>query len=143
MDHRGKDCVAAAADNANEIDLVYDRNDYNNRGLPLWPHGASVVLLDGPGGSVGEALRISKIFDDHVVHTVIPKGAKCASACASIVFIAGKYRTIEEGGLLGQHSCSLRGLKDQECNNLVSQHALEHGVSYGSVAMIVGYVAPA
>ncbi|WP_246205853.1 hypothetical protein [Microvirga arsenatis] len=114
----------------------------NLSGLPLWPHGASVLLLDSPGGSVGEALRISKLLDDNPVHTVIPKGAKCASACASIIFIAGKFRTVEEGGLFGQHSCSLRGVKDTECNHLIAQHAMAHGVSYGSVAAFVTYVPP-
>jgi hypothetical protein len=112
------------------------------RGLQFWPHSAFVLLLDGPGGSVGEALLISRLLDGYVAHTVVPKGAKCASACASIVFIAGKYRTIEEGGLLGQHSCSTRGVKDQQCNDLLSKNAFLHGVSYGSVAAFVTYVAP-
>jgi hypothetical protein len=119
-----------------------DRLSENLRSLPRWPHGALVLILDGPGGNVGEALRISKLLDDYEAHTVIPKGAKCASACAFIVFIAGKYRTVEEGGLFGQHSCSVQGVKDQGCNDMLSRHALEHGVSYGSVAAFVTFVAP-
>lgn len=106
------------------------------------PYGLAVLLLDSPGGLVGEAMSISELLDRKPVHTVIPNGAKCASACASIVFIAGKNRTIEEGGLLGQHSCSRDGVPDEECNELLSRHAVEHGVSHGSVKAFVTYVSP-
>ena len=106
------------------------------------PHGAKVVLLDSPGGSVDEALRISEILRSSSVHMVIPEGARCASACASIVFIAGKYRTIEEGGMFGQHSCSKEGVSDPDCNEIIAQHAFGRGVSHGSVAAFVTFVAP-
>ncbi|ABS14566.1 periplasmic protein-like protein [Brucella anthropi] len=106
------------------------------------PYGTPVVLLNSPGGSVAEALKISKIFDASPVHTVIPKGAKCASACASIVFIAGKYRTMEDGAAFGQHSCSINDRKFETCNEIISQHAVLHGVSHGSVAAFVTYTDP-
>lgn len=106
------------------------------------PYGLPVLLLDSPGGSVGEAMRISALLDARPVHTVVPDGAKCASACASVIFIAGKDRTVEDGGLLGQHSCSLNGVPDKACNDALSQHAVEHGVSYGSVEAFVTYVPP-
>lgn len=61
------------------------------------PHGLPVVLLNSTGGSVAEALRLSALFTQKPIHAVIPAGAQCASACASILFIAGKNRTIEEG----------------------------------------------
>lgn len=108
----------------------------------LFPHGYPVLLLDSLGGSVAEALRISEHLDTHHVHTVVPDGAKCASACASIVFIAGKLRTIEPFGLIGQHSCSVNGIADQRCNELLSQHALKHGVSHGSVSAFVTFTPP-
>lgn len=75
-------------------------------------------------------------------HTVIPDGASCASACASIVFIAGKYRTMESFGRFGQHSCSVSGVPDPECNEVLSQHAVSNGVSHGSVAAFVTYTDP-
>jgi hypothetical protein len=107
------------------------------------PHGLPVLLLSSNGGSVGEALRISQVFSEKPVHTVIPAGARCASACASIVFIAGSIRTVEQGGLLGQHSCSAGGVANQECNDMLASHALAHGVSHGSVAAFVTYASPA
>lgn len=107
------------------------------------PHGLPVVLLDSPGGGVAEALNISKVFSRKNVHTVIPSGKGCASACASIVFVAGSMRTIEEGGRLGQHSCSVAGVKDEGCNETISNHAFGHGVSYGSIQAFISYAAPA
>ncbi len=112
------------------------------KGIKPLPHGLPVILLEGRGGSVAEALKISNIFSQTPIHTVVPNGAKCASACASIVFISGKMRTIEEGGYIGQHSCSLNGVPVQECNEIIADHALAHGVSYGSIAAFVTYVPP-
>lgn len=37
-----------------------------------WAHGAKVLLLDSPGGSVEEAFRISAILDENAIHTVVP-----------------------------------------------------------------------
>ena len=110
--------------------------------LPASPHGVPIVLLDSPGGSVTEALLMSKHLNGKPAHMVIANGAKCASACASILFIAGKYRTMEAFGRFGQHSCSLNGIQNQACNDKISEHALNNGVSYGSVAAFVTYVPP-
>ena len=110
--------------------------------LPLSPHGVPVVLLDSPGGAVFEALKISEFLDDQPAHMVIPDGASCASACASILFIAGIYRTVEPLGRFGQHSCSLNGIPVQSCNDTLAEHAVVNGVSYGSVAAFVTYVPP-
>ena len=112
-----------------------------NRLRPL-PHGSPVVLLDSPGGNVAEALEIAEIFDKQQVHTIVPNGAQCASACASILFVGGALRTVEPSGRFGQHSCSVGGKPDHSCNDLIAHHALEHGVSYGSVAAFVTYAPP-
>lgn len=106
------------------------------------PYGLPVILLNSPGGNVDEALRISELLTSRWVHTVVPSGARCASACASIFFIAGKDRTVEEGGLLGQHSCSVGGIKDQQCNDTISANAIAQGVSHGSIAAFITYADP-
>lgn len=103
-------------------------------------HGLPILLLDSLGGSVLEALLLSSALDGRPFHTVIPDGAECASACASIVFIAGRYRTMEAFGRFGQHSCSYGGVEDPDCNEVISQHAFQHGVSHGSVAAFLTYV---
>jgi hypothetical protein len=107
-----------------------------------FPHKVPILLLDSLGGSVDEAMKMSRLMDLRPFHTVIPDGAKCASACASIVFIAGTYRTVEPFGALGQHSCSIDGAQNHACNEELAQHAVSHGVSHGSVAAFVTYVPP-
>ncbi len=117
--------------------------DALSKAKPL-PHGLIVVLLNSPGGSVSESLRISTLFSLFKIHAVVPKDGRCASACASIIFVAAEYRTIEEGGLLGQHSCAdaVSGIKNEKCNEMISKHAVEHGVSYGSISAFITYTAP-
>ena len=100
-------------------------------------YGAKVVLLDSSGGNVGAAFDISKEMDAVPVHTVVPDGGICASACASLLFVGGRYRTVEFEGLLGQHSCDINGVPLQECNDLLAEHALSNGVSYGSIGAFV------
>ena len=113
------------------------------RGIKASPHGLPVVLLDSRGGDVQEALAISNVFSEKEVHTVVPAGKSCKSACASIVFVAGRQRTIEEGGTLGQHSCAQSGgLKDADCNERISNHAIGHGVSHGSIQAFITHAAP-
>src|SRR6056297_2065839 len=43
-------------------------------------HGVPIMLLDSPGGGVFGALMLSAAMRNSPVHTVIPSGAKCASA---------------------------------------------------------------
>lgn len=109
---------------------------------PIQPHGARVVLLDSPGGSVDAALAMSAVNDDYMVHMRIPDGASCVSACASILYISGDYRTTAPTGMFGQHSCSFGGVADAECNEEISLHAFSHGVSHGAVNAFVSYTSP-
>jgi hypothetical protein len=104
------------------------------------PHGYKVLLLNSPGGSVREALEISEHLDDF--HAVVPNYSRCASACASIIFIGSGLRTIEPFGLLGQHSCSQGGAPDKACNEMLGNYAFRHGVSHGSVSAFVTQVKP-
>jgi hypothetical protein len=110
--------------------------------VPSLPHGLPVLLLDSPGGLVDEAMKMSALMDANPFHTVVPDGARCASACASILFIAGKNRNVEGSGLLGQHSCAIDGVKVQSCNDRLAENAVNHGVAYGSVAAFVTYTEP-
>jgi hypothetical protein len=110
--------------------------------LKPWPHGLPVILLDSPGGSVAEGLNMSDVLMSKKAHTVVPQGARCASACASILFIAGENRTVEVGGLLGQHSCSRDGVRAERCNEMVSRNAVSKGVSYGSISAFITYADP-
>lgn len=124
------------------VDGTADRFAALISAVPPFPHGVPVLLLDSPGGSVAEALEMSHLLDTHPFHTVVPDGARCASACASILFVAGAYRTVKPFGAIGQHSCSSNGKQDDLCNEVLAQHAVAHGVSHGSIAAFVTYVSP-
>lgn len=60
------------------------------------------VILRGPGGALEEAFRIANYVQDSGFDTVVASKGECASAC-SLIFIAGKNRTMQEGSTLGFH----------------------------------------
>jgi hypothetical protein len=93
--------------------------------------GTKELLLDSPGGSVDEALAMAEIMDRAGVRTVVPAGAMCGSACASVLFVSGKYRSIDKGGVLAIHSCydALSGRQIESCNEQISAHAEYEGAS--------------
>ncbi len=59
------------------------------------------VRLDSGGGKIGEAMQAAKIIAAHKLDTVV--GDECLSAC-TVMFVAGKKRTLEEDGKLGFHA---------------------------------------
>ena len=93
--------------------------------------GTKLLVLSSPGGDVGQAGQMSEIMDQVGVSTLVPAGAMCGSACASILFVSGKYRTIEKGGVLAIHSCSdaRTGQQMEFCNLIISAHAQHEGAS--------------
>jgi hypothetical protein len=93
--------------------------------------GTKLLLLSSPGGNVGQAAQMTMVMDQVGVSTIVPAGAMCGSACASILFVSGKYRTIEKGGILAIHSCSdgRTGRQMEFCNLLISAHAQHEGAS--------------
>ena len=102
-------------------------------------YGYYTLILDSPGGSVAAAFELSRIIDSHYVNTYVAPGGKCISACAAIVFIAGREHVTVEGGLLGFHGCFNSKTKKIErlCNEEVAEHAIAHGTSYGAVMAFI------
>jgi hypothetical protein len=94
-------------------------------------HGTKYLYLESEGGLVVEALKMADIIHEAEVSTIVRKGTICASACASVLFVAGKYRTVEKGGLLAIHSCydSRNGRSASECNAVIAAYADGGGVS--------------
>lgn len=94
-------------------------------------YGTKLLYLEGPGGVVAEALKMAGIISEVGVSTIVRKGKVCASACASVLFVAGKYRTVESGGLLAIHSCfdARNGKAASYCNAAISAYAEASGVS--------------
>src|SRR3569833_1433002 len=106
-------------------------------------HGPRPLWLDSPGGSVVDAMEMADVIGALGVTTVVRPKAMCASACASVVFVAGKYRRIDKGGQLLIHSCfdARNGEKMDDCDLAISQRAAANGLS-GRAMMAFQEVAP-
>ncbi|BCG04218.1 hypothetical protein PPGU19_087860 (plasmid) [Paraburkholderia sp. PGU19] len=95
--------------------------------------GLVVLVLSSPGGNVEAAFRVVDAMDKVRVYTVVPDNAKCASACASILFASGERRSIVGTGMLGFHSCYQRHgrsyVEDSLCNEIIAANAMQRGIS--------------
>jgi len=101
--------------------------------------GYYLLVLSSPGGSVKEAFALSRVMDGHYVITYVPSGSVCVSACAAIVFIAGREHVVDPDGKLGFHGCFDARTKKTVgfCNELIAQHAVAHGTAYGSIMAFI------
>lgn len=98
------------------------------------------VLLNSPGGSVGDALAMSKLIREKKLATKVISGALCASSCP-IVMAGGVTREAEDGAVVGVHQI-FNGSKEkmspeQAMSNAqmttadVSRHLEEMGIKSG------------
>ena len=61
------------------------------------------VYLDSPGGFVSDGIEMSRTFLDYSVTTIVPPDSECASAC-TLLFLAGRERSLSQNSSLGFHS---------------------------------------
>jgi hypothetical protein len=103
-----------------------------------------VVALSSDGGLVGEAFAMADRMDEEKVSTVVLPGTTCASACASILFVAGSHRYVLERGRLGLHSCSAHASRERSplCNELIARRAERHGVPYAPILALLEVTDP-
>lgn len=103
--------------------------------------GLIVLVLSSPGGNVEAAFRVVDAMDKVHVHTLVPDDARCASACASILFASGERRSVLGSGLLGFHSCYRRAgsayAADSLCNEIIAANAMQRGVSHAGINRFV------
>ncbi|SIT41142.1 conserved hypothetical protein [Paraburkholderia ribeironis] len=103
--------------------------------------GLVILVLNSPGGNVEAAFRVVDAMDNVRVYTTVPDGARCASACASILFASGERRSIVGTGLLGFHSCYRRNgrtyAEDSLCNEIIAANAMQRGVSHAGINRFV------
>ena len=95
------------------------------------------VFLHSPGGSVADALAMSKLLRDKNIATRVPSNAYCASSCP-IVLSGGNKRTVGPGAWVGVHriytdSRSPGGLAEglaegQAVTARVQEHLINMGV---------------
>ena len=107
-----------------------DRDQYGN--IPLY--------LNSPGGSVKAAFEVVAVMDREEFSAFVSSGSRCASACASIVFVSARFHLVVGTGLLGIHTCYVanQGSRPESssfCNEAIAFNAVDHGTSYGAVQM--------
>ncbi|SOY63712.1 conserved hypothetical protein [Cupriavidus taiwanensis] len=104
--------------------------------------GLVILVLNSPGGNVEAAFRLVDAMDKVRVYTTVPDNARCASACASILFASGERRSVVGTGLLGFHSCYRRGggdiyAADSLCNEIIAANAMQRGISHAAINRFV------
>lgn len=60
------------------------------------------IVLDSPGGSVGDALRMGRLVRDRRIDTLVEPGGLCASSCP-LVFAGGVHRIAAADAAIGVH----------------------------------------
>lgn len=87
-----------------------------------------LVVLDGPGGVLGEALQIGEEVRRRRLDTLVAAHRSCASACA-IVFLSGRTKYLGAGANVGLHSASYAdGRADPEATELMASYLRRVGV---------------
>jgi uncharacterized protein YecT (DUF1311 family) len=99
--------------------------------------GLVPLVLNSPGGNVEAAFRVVDAMDKLRVYTIVPDDARCASACASVLFASGERRSVMGSGLLGFHSCYRRERQsyaaDSLCNEIIAANAMQRGVTHDGI----------
>jgi hypothetical protein len=89
---------------------------------------AEVVILDGPGGVLGEAILIAEEVRRRGLKTAVAANGRCASACA-IVFLAGRTKSMGDGAAVGLHSASFEdGRADPLATGIMAGYLSQLGV---------------
>jgi hypothetical protein len=87
-----------------------------------------IVVIDGPGGVLGEAILIGEEIRRLGIDTLVAPHHSCASACA-VVFLSGHTRYLGSGASVGLHSASFAdGRADPEATALMAAYLSQVGV---------------
>jgi hypothetical protein len=87
-----------------------------------------LVVLDGPGGILGEALLIGEEVRRRNLSTMVGPNRSCASACA-VVFLSGRTKYMANGASVGLHSASFAdGRADPEATAVMAAYLRGMGV---------------
>jgi hypothetical protein len=65
----------------------------------------TIVVLEGPGGYLGESILIGEEVRKRGLATVVLPNGKCASACA-VVFLSGRAKYMGRNAYVGLHAAS-------------------------------------
>lgn len=88
----------------------------------------ALVVLDSPGGILGEAIMIAEEVRRRGLSTLVNAHRSCASACA-IVFLSGRTKYMGTGAAVGLHSASYAdGRSDPEATEVMAAYLRQLGV---------------
>src|SRR5262249_41955236 len=98
------------------------------------PLPSAVVRFESNGGSVVTGIQIGEIIRLREVHTIVPAGARCASACA-LAWLGGSKRFMGPGARIGLHAASDRrsGQTASVANALMGAYLTRVGLPYSAV----------
>lgn len=102
-----------------------------------------VLLLDSLGGDVAPAYELADEIDRLGFDTVVAWDAVCASACASIVFLAGNSRMLVGNGQLIFHPCETNSPADKAvslCNRDIAEFMRRHGIDFDMLYYGLSYL---
>ena len=77
-----------------------------------------LIVVDGPGGRVFEAILIGTEIRRRGLPTLVRRNRSCASAC-TIVFLSGRTKILEPGASLGMHAATTGAGADAGGTNLM------------------------
>lgn len=105
--------------------------------------GLRRLALESLGGEVVEGMRVAEVIKSNSFVTLV--AGECASACAMILYPAGRYSMLLDGGKLGFHSCydARTSVVHPECTEVIAKFAASNGFPYGSIKLFAGLRGPA
>lgn len=131
----------------NEVNVIVGRGaieegdaDRFKAAILAHPPDAPVLMVTSPGGEVAAAYELAKLVRSSSFSIIAHK--ECASACAMILFPAGEYSILTKGSVLGIHSCSTSGARNELCNEEIAHFAVSNGFPYGTLDMFSDLYGP-
>lgn len=107
---------------------VIGPGSYDEFRAALMNASPDLVVLEGPGGVLGEALLIGEEVRRRQLDTLVGPNRSCASACA-VVFLSGRVKYLATGASVGLHSASFAdGRADPEATKLMADYLRALGV---------------
>jgi hypothetical protein len=99
--------------------------------------GSAMVRLESKGGSLVAGIQIGETIRLKGFQTLVPAGARCASACA-MAWLGGTQRFLGPGAQIGLHSASnsKSGQSSNTANALLGAYLNRVGLPYSAVAYI-------
>lgn len=107
---------------------VIGPGSYNEFRAAISRNTPKIIVIEGPGGVLGEALLIGEEIRRRRLDTLVAANHRCASACA-VVFLSGHTRYLGAGASVGLHSASFAdGRTDPEATQVMAAYLSKLGV---------------